>query len=90
MIGPGKYDDVATAAREATGARDGVLMLVFSGRLGHGFSAQLSPEALERVPKILREVADQVERDLEQMKNQPGDPKSTGPAEVVHPIADGD
>lgn len=78
MIGPGKYDDVATAAVQASGAMDGVLLIVFSGIYGHGFSAQLSVEAMKRVPKTLREVADQVERDLAVMKKTDPNPTDSG------------
>jgi len=61
MMGPGKYDGAATAAREDTQAL-GVILIVFQGKDGHGFSAQLPPEILLTVPAILRNVADQIER----------------------------
>jgi len=61
MIGPGKYDDAATVARTATAA-EGVLLIVVNGSKGSGFSAQLSAELTLRLPAILREVADEIER----------------------------
>lgn len=89
MLGAGKYDDIATAAVQASRARDGVMLIVFNGYAGHGFSAQLSPEAMERTPKILRDVADQIDRDLQALKNQPGQLAPTEPVEVRPPLADG-
>jgi hypothetical protein len=63
-IGPGKYDAACTAAREATGAR-GVILIVFGGKLGDGFSAQLElpVAALVKIPAVLRTVADSIEAD---------------------------
>jgi hypothetical protein len=65
-IGPGRYDDACTTARESTGA-EGVLLIVVNGKHGHGFSAQLTGELLLRanVPAMLRDVATQIERSLE-------------------------
>jgi hypothetical protein len=63
-LGPGKYDDVATMAREMTKA-EGVIVMVWNGNKGYGFSAQFSdPILLRRVPDILRDVADQMENDV--------------------------
>lgn len=60
MDGPGKYDNVATTAREATDAA-GVVLVVLSGRLGNGFSVQArSPEMVDALPSLLRQVADQI------------------------------
>ena len=61
--GPGKYDDQATVVREATRA-DGVLLIVFNGVHGDGFSAQLPAHLLIRIPAILRQTADQIDRQL--------------------------
>ena len=60
MIGPGKYDEECTTAREATEA-EGVILLVFNGSKGSGFSAQVSAELLLRIPAILHSVANQIE-----------------------------
>lgn len=61
-IGPGKYDDLCTHAREASEAQ-GVILIVIQGKLGSGFSAQLMPGNLLEVATALRKIADQVERD---------------------------
>lgn len=64
MIGPGKYDDACTKAKEMTEAK-GVILIVFEGSKGAGFSAQLPLSLAIKVPTILRDVADQIERDEE-------------------------
>jgi hypothetical protein len=61
--GPGKYDDLATEVRTKARA-EGVLVLIFGGVHGNGFSAQLSTELLLVVPSVLREAADQIERQI--------------------------
>jgi hypothetical protein len=61
--GPGKYDAAATVARVATGA-EGVALIVFNGHDGNGFSAQLPADLLIVVPAILRDMADQIDRQL--------------------------
>ncbi len=64
MMGPGKYDSVASAARHICVA-EGVVLIVFNGLAGSGFQCQLPPKLAEEMPKILREVAEQIERDLQ-------------------------
>jgi len=61
MIGPGEYDDACTAARESTKA-EGVILIVYGGEHGNGFSAQLPEYIVERMPDVLRQVADQIEK----------------------------
>lgn len=61
-IGPGRYDEQATRVRLETKAL-GVLLIVFGGEHGNGFSAQLPLEELLLVPRVLRSVADDLERD---------------------------
>jgi hypothetical protein len=63
--GPGKYDTVCTNVRLVTRAR-GVVLLVFDGDYGSGFSAQLpaEPDALRKMVRALRETLEQMERDL--------------------------
>ena len=61
--GPGKYDPEATVARHSAQAA-GVVLIVFDGKHGHGFSAQLPGPLLLRVPAILRDMADQIDRQL--------------------------
>lgn len=65
MIGPGKYDEVATVARKLSGAR-GVIVVVFEGEEGNGFSAQLPSDLVDKVPSALRQMADQIEADKAQ------------------------
>jgi hypothetical protein len=63
MKGPGKYDELCTQAREAALAGC-ALLIILDGEHGHGFSAQFSdPSYVGRLPAILREVANQIERD---------------------------
>ena len=63
-LGPGKYDHLATAARQVAQAR-GVIVIVFEGKDGSGFSIQTrDPQLIVRVPAILRDVADGIEADL--------------------------
>ena len=63
-FGPGKYDNLAEVVRTVSGARDGVLLLVLEGHLGSGFSVLAAPAAARLIPQMLRDVADQMERDL--------------------------
>lgn len=59
--GPGKYDAACTAFRNTTQA-DGVMVVVFGGSEGDGFSCQLPADLLTSAPTILRSVADEIER----------------------------
>jgi hypothetical protein len=61
MIGPGKYDPETTRIRRDTHAA-GVLLVVFDGDRGNGFSAQLPLDLTLRIPEILRDIADQIEQ----------------------------
>jgi hypothetical protein len=61
--GPGKYDAIATTARTDAKAV-GVILIVFGGEHGAGFSAQLPAEILITVPEILRDVARKIEMQL--------------------------
>lgn len=60
-LGPGKYDNACAEARKLTGGS--TLLIVFGGVKGHGFSAQVDIAAWAAIPKVLRDVADQIERD---------------------------
>jgi hypothetical protein len=62
-IGPGKYDDICTAARDNAMA-EGALVIIFNGKRGSGFSAQLSFELMAQIPTILRDTADQIEKSM--------------------------
>lgn len=71
MIGPGKYDNLTTEIRRLTDA-NGAVLIILDGRIGSGFSAQVEPEAAERMPAILRQVADQMEEDHAKLKGIAG------------------
>lgn len=62
-VGGGKYDGFADVLRRHTGA-DGVVLLILGGFLGQGFTVQGTEEVVRALPKMLREIADQVEKDL--------------------------
>jgi hypothetical protein len=59
-IGPGKYDDEATRVRESTGAQ-AVLVAVIDGVLGTGFSVQAPLHIAQRLPRVLRDIANEIE-----------------------------
>jgi len=61
-IGPGKYDKLATLIRHRARAT-GVIVIVFGGEHGDGFSAQLPLDHTMSLPQILRSVADTIDRD---------------------------
>jgi len=65
-MGPGKYDDVCSRVRAEVGIGDnsggGVIVIVFGGNRGSGFSCQADlvttlalPETLESLAKQIRE-----------------------------------
>jgi hypothetical protein len=56
------YDLWCTRVREETGAT-GVILIVFGGSIGTGFSMQAPPDLTLATPAILRQVADQIEAD---------------------------
>jgi hypothetical protein len=60
-IGPGRYDPEVTELRARLKA-DGVVLLVFGGERGQGFSAQLTFPLMAMMPQMLREMADEIER----------------------------
>lgn len=62
-IGEGKYDELATLARERSGAR-GVVVIVIDGAQGHGFSVQAPPGLTLMLPALLRAIADQIDADV--------------------------
>ena len=59
-IGAGKYDDVCSEVREKTKAR-GAAVIIIDGTLGSGFSLQAPPEVALALPRILRDMANQIE-----------------------------
>lgn len=61
-MGPGKYDDLCTEAREKVNA-SAVLMIVFGGSRGNGFSCQTTDlVTLAMLPDILRATAKEIEQ----------------------------
>ena len=62
MLGPGRYDDLCTHVREQAEA-EGAIVILINGKHGPGFSCQGTLLALLQLPRVLREVADQIEQD---------------------------
>lgn len=60
-LGPGKYDTECTKLMVDEHA-DGVILVVIGGKRKSGFSCQAVPEVVFILPKILRAVADELER----------------------------
>lgn len=65
MIGPGKYDRLCTKLRKQTQA-DAAVAIILNGKRGSGFSVQAPLDVTMRLPELLRELADQIERDHKQ------------------------
>jgi hypothetical protein len=63
MMGPGKYDDALTVARQLCGST-GAALIVFEGDKGPGFACQTDLLMLRRLPHVLRHLADEIETDL--------------------------
>lgn len=63
MIGPGKYDELCTEAREKAQSV-GAILMIFEGENGWGFSVQMPPHLMAQLPPLLREVANKVENEL--------------------------
>jgi hypothetical protein len=68
-LGPGKYDPECAELRARLKA-DGLVVLVFGGEHGHGFSAQLPFDLTMKVPDMLREIAKQIEADIPELRQQ--------------------
>lgn len=67
-LGPSTYDDELTMAREMCGANTAILIII-DGRAGSGFACQGSTSVLIEMPAILRQVANDIETDLQMVKN---------------------
>jgi hypothetical protein len=66
-IGPGKYDDICTMVRERVGIGDeggGVIVIVFGGNRGNGFSCQADLLTTLALPDVLEETARQIRGSL--------------------------
>jgi hypothetical protein len=64
-LGPGKYDDICSQVRRQVGIADegqsgGVVVIVFGGNKGHGFSCQADLETTLALPDVLESVARQI------------------------------
>ena len=70
MIGPGKYDDICTAARMRHLAK-GAIVIIIDGDRGSGFSVQAPPDVTAKLPAVLRYMADQIERDANEFVPDP-------------------
>lgn len=62
MYGPGKYDDLCTEVRLRTLAQ-AVIVIVFNGIEGSGFSCQADASIVLDLPKVLERVAADMRRD---------------------------
>ena len=62
-LGPGKYDALCKEVLVRTKAA-GVLMVILDGELGSGCPCKMDQTALERMPALLRRVADSMEGDV--------------------------
>lgn len=60
-LGPGKYDSECTDIMVNEHA-EAILLIVVGGKRGSGFSCQATPEIAFSLPRILRGVADEIER----------------------------
>jgi hypothetical protein len=63
-LGPGKYDDAATVARESTQAT-GLILIVLHGAHGSGFSAQFDSAMMNAgaLADLLRVVARELDKE---------------------------
>lgn len=66
-LGKGQYDDQLTQAREAVKGEGGLLIII-NGDKGSGFSCQLNPYFLQRVPEMLEQMAAEIRKDLQDVK----------------------
>jgi hypothetical protein len=67
-VGPGVYDHLATLCREISQA-EGVILIIWNGNQGQGFSAQFAdPILMRNVPTMLRDVAAQIDEDTRNVK----------------------
>lgn len=68
-MGPGKYDDICTTARELAVA-DGALLIVIRGRDGSGFSCQCDADTLAKLPEMLDQVSAEIRRSREHLLHE--------------------
>lgn len=63
MVGPGKYDEETTLVMDRVKAR-AVILIVFGGAKGSGFSVQATEPTMVELPAMLRGIADEMEADI--------------------------
>jgi len=68
-IGPGKYDDLCSYARDVAEA-GATILIILGGKHGSGFSIQAPPEFVLVLPKLLRKMADEIEDDFVTAKGE--------------------
>lgn len=64
-LGPGKYDDICSYVYEKAevDGPGGVVVIVFGGSKGHGFSVQADARTTLGLPDILENIARQIRAD---------------------------
>ena len=62
-LGPGKYDDECTLMREQLEAQ-AVILIVFSGKKGSGFSVQAPLPVIVGLPDTLEHMASEMRRSM--------------------------
>jgi hypothetical protein len=63
-VGPGIYDQEVTDLMASTQA-SAIILHVFNGNRGSGFSVQARGDITAALPEILRQVADRIEESLQ-------------------------
>ena len=66
-LGPSRYDATAEAVLLLTGAH-GVVLGIIGGNQGSGFAIKATADLHLQLPGILRQIADEIERDMELIK----------------------
>jgi len=69
MTGGGRYEHEVSELRKKIQAH-GVIVAVFHGDRGDGFEVQIPPQVAHLVPKVLREIADKMEADVNFLTTQ--------------------
>jgi len=61
-LGPGKYDDICTYTQQQSKAA-GVVLIIIGGDKGSGYSVRCAPALALKLPDVLRQVADKIQKD---------------------------
>jgi hypothetical protein len=69
MRGPGRYDNLCSHVQMATQAQ-GIVLIIVNGNLGSGMSVQGLGEVMPSVPDLLRQVANEIEKDMKDGNHQ--------------------